>query len=180
VYSAAWTVGRESTEETGGDEVTRTIKAATIYQPWATLIAKGLKSEETRTSSRHWINMPGRLLAIHAGLARVDNAWQEIAHFDSAVALTVKEQALSWPRGAVLAVARVREVRLVMGDEPDVKEIGKRALCDVRQKICIRLSDVHEFKEPIPERGYQALWNWNVPSDLWAELAKAGLDVSAE
>ena len=42
------------------------MKAITVKQPWATMIARGLKTIETRTHSR-FANLKGDRIAIHAG-----------------------------------------------------------------------------------------------------------------
>jgi len=156
------------------------VKASTLYQPWATLVAKGLKVVETRTTDRFWRSMHGRPVAIHAGRARVDDAWGEIVDWDRGTAITVKERAHEWPRGEVVAVSRVGRVWRCTGDDGPGEPMGWRtaselALCDARQRVCVELDNTRELKEPVPARGYQGLWGWRVPDHVQEELAGTGL-----
>jgi hypothetical protein len=162
----------------------RMIRAVTLWQPWATLVAKGQKTIETRTSGRLWKNMAGRTLAIHAGLSRDDNAWEDVLEWDEGLAQTVKNDARSWPRGAILAVCRVAGVWLCSGndlggaDEPmGYTRASGRALIDARQRYCIELADVHEFDEPIPIRGHQGIWHWEIPPVRAAEVEASKLHI---
>ena len=106
------------------------MRALTIQQPWATLIARGRKSIETRS----WPAPPaliGQRLAIHAGVkaANVDVAWEAwtavgISH-DGLVATRWPKRdrgALdALPLGAVVATVRVAEClpMVVAADEHD-------------------------------------------------------------
>ncbi len=178
--------GPGAAQKKGGDKVIRDrmIRVSTLWQPWATLVARGHKTIETRTSGRLWKNMVGRTLAIHAGLSRDDDAWRGILQWENRYGLLVKDCMHLWPRGAILAVCRVGDVWRCSGADPKwadepmgYREASHNALIDARQRYCIELADVHEFDEPIPIRGHQGIWHWEIPPVRAAEVVAAGLHV---
>lgn len=157
-----------------------TIPTATLHQPWATLVAKKLKNMETRTSMRQFRGLKGRTIAIHAGLKFIDDAWEAMSRIDIGAALTAKERAAYWPRGAVVAVGRVGDVWLCTGDDTPGEKLSWtdasfRALIDTRQRVCIEIVKVHELLMPVVARGYQGVWNWTPPESVIEELAETGL-----
>lgn len=112
------------------------MKALTICQPYAELIARGEKVIENRT----WPTAYRGLLAIHAGKS---TAW-----FD-----TPSDADL--PRGAVVAIARLVDCRRV-GELP----ADLQAHAHAHGPWCWVLADVERFPNPIPARGAQGLWDW--------------------
>src|SRR5829696_4018568 len=78
------------------------MKALTLTQPWATLVATGLKKVETRS----WTTRYRGSLAIHAarGFPRIA---REFAEGERAMGRLVAEV----PLGAVVAIARLVDVR---------------------------------------------------------------------
>lgn len=145
-----------------------TMKALTLWQPWASLIALGEKRIETRC----WQTSYRGELAIHAAkklpprwlgasmhgndfrndLADVLNCRRD--HIDSAI------RAL--PYGAIVAIARLASI------EPTdrVREI----LCErellfgnyEEGRYAWHLTLVKRFETPIPAKGNRLLWNWPV------------------
>ena len=123
------------------------MKALTIQQPWASLIADHRKKIETRS----WSTPHRGPIAIHAAMRSLDA--------DLAVLCGYEPNDL--PRGAVLCIAqlvaieRVEEVRgdlleqeLLFGNYGD----GRYAWF---------LENVEQFERPIPARGALGLWEWN-------------------
>lgn len=135
---------------------TRTMKAISLWQPWATLIARGLKVHETR----HWPTAYRGAVAIHAaktldlagapeplcraGLGRL--WWAEC------------------PSGAVVAVARLSGCELA--DLTDTTRADLAAGNFTPGRYAWRLSKIRPLGEPIPLTGRQGLFNWTPPDDL--------------
>lgn len=129
------------------------MKALTVHQPWASLIASGEKWVENRT----WATSHRGLLAIHAGKGS---------------AYLPKDSPRAYPLGAMVAVAKL--VACV-----PVKWFEARPLEQIIPGTNITVGDVaaHEYTEgpwcwilsravaidpPIPCRGAQRLWNCEV------------------
>lgn len=130
------------------------MRALTVWQPWAGLMAAGIKLVENRSrrivSPKHF----GSRIAIHAG-ARLDSeglrairaSWPE--DVDRAVKLIAQ-------LGAVLAVATVVGVH-EHGDLGD----QERWYCG---PIGYVLRDVRALATPVPCRGHLGLWT--LPADV--------------
>jgi len=95
------------------------MKAITIYQPWASLIACGAKRFETRS----WATNHRGIIAIHAGARSVTPFLRGLIKADDDYALrdfalAYKETGLGMmedlPRGAVIATAELVECRKIM------------------------------------------------------------------
>lgn len=119
------------------------MKALTVCQPYAELIASGKKVVENRT----WATNYRGLLAIHAGKSR---AW------------LLDDDALTYPEmvyGAVVAIARLRGcVRLE--DLP----LDLRGHDYAEGPWCWILQDVRRLTVAISWRGAQGLWD--LPDDV--------------
>lgn len=145
------------------------MKAITIHQPWATLIALGEKRFETRS----WATKYRGKIAIHAGKKFDKDAWLE----PESPGFLLPED---YPTGAVIAVADLVECWEVIG-ESDVPELGTRILRDssgsrmfgITQgtkefmfgdytvgRYAWELTNVRQI-DPIPAKGQQRLWNWD-------------------
>lgn len=145
------------------------MKAITIHQPWATLIAIGEKRFETRG----WATSYRGPLAIHAG-KKVDRDICMQEPFRSVLA-EHGYTADNLPTGAVVAVAELSECFKVFRDVLG----GVVVLHAERRKIHFStldkefsfgwfnsgryawgLDDVSRLPDPIPAKGQQGLWNW--------------------
>jgi hypothetical protein len=133
------------------------IRAASLWQPWASAVAEGRKSIETRGAGSPVARVkPGTLLVIHAA-QRSDRAFD--AEMGGPFPLSAELRDL--PRGAYLAVARVEAIKVYRtldewrADEP-------LHLCPPGYfepgKVGIVLADVRQFPAPIPGSGHQGLW----------------------
>lgn len=150
------------------------MKAITIIQPWATLIALGEKQFETRS----WPTKHRGELAIHAG-KKIDREACETEPIRSTLAKH-GYTANNLPTGAVVAVANLAECWEVIG-EADVPEPCTVVLIDSNGghmfgiprysnegrfgfystgRYAWELSGVRRIPEPIPAKGMQGLWNW--------------------
>lgn len=151
------------------------MKAITLWQPWASLIAIGAKKIETRS----WPTKYRGPLAIHAAksaplyaraLADIDKAFNQ--------PLTGKKEWdpniwLKLPFGAVLCTCNLVDC-LEIGVEYMSKwgsEIehplptgNELAFGDYTPgRFAWILGDIKPLPEPIPTRGAQGLWNWEPP-----------------
>ncbi|MDT9723793.1 ASCH domain-containing protein [Xylanibacillus composti] len=149
------------------------MKAITVWQPWATLIALRLKRLETRG----WATSYRGSLAIHAA-KYIDREACEREPIKSALAEHAYA-AENLPTGAVVALASLsgcyriyntvdNGVHIVRcpNDEYEfdkVHYIGRKeeVFGDYTEgRYAWELTDVRKLDEPIPAKGKQRIWNW--------------------
>lgn len=139
------------------------MKAITILQPWASLIANGQKRIETRS----WYTPHRGEIAIHAGkkLEPDSVGWFQEEH-DWFAELGI-EDIDALPRGCVIATARLTHcVKFEHGATHRINQTGQYPpyetwLGDFSPgRFGWVLSDVKPINPPIPARGYQGLWDW--------------------
>lgn len=138
------------------------MKALTLWQPWATLIAHGIKTVETRS----WpICAPVDQLAIHAAkrpMTRDDEAWlrRELTDRYSREFADVLARQARMMRGVVVAVCAV-EVCLpgpaVLKAMPDQAPWGDFTA----GRWAWVLKDITPVDPPVPATGRQGLWDWD-------------------
>ncbi|MFF2909987.1 ASCH domain-containing protein [Paenibacillus sp. NPDC057934] len=148
------------------------MKSITIIQPWATLIAVGEKGFETRS----WATKYRGELAIHAGKKVDREACQE-----PEIRAALERHGFTadnLPTGGVLAIVNLAEVyRITDVSENNssayvINDTGKvDAVIDTKEyafgwyeegRYAWELTDVKQLPEPIPAKGQQGLWNWEV------------------
>jgi hypothetical protein len=130
------------------------VKALSLTQPWASLVALGHKRVETRS----WPTRYRGLLAIHA--SKGFPGWaQDFAAEERAPGRVPARL----PLGAVLCVVQLCSV--VPTEEAEGRVSGlERHLGDYspgRYAWMLRLVEV--FDEPVPARGSLGLWDWDRP-----------------
>lgn len=137
------------------------MKALTIWQPWATLIAIGAKQYETRS----WSTEYRGLLAIHA--AKRPIMLRELNR-EILTTLEQRDQSLDQlPLGSVLAVARLIDVvpvEQVVTLAATDQRIANEELYFVNYapgRYAWKLELVRVAPEPVPAQGAQGLWNWS-------------------
>ena len=155
-----------------------TMKALTIHQPYASLIAEGKKTIETR-GWRPPEKLIGSRIAIHAakrepeGLIRHRNgdiAAYELSLYGEIGHLVIGKGRI--PTGVVVATARLVSVAQVIEYDGDTARVRQGNDESVTVRIdqygdfsvgrwLWLLADVCKFREPIPARGYQRLWEWD-------------------
>lgn len=130
------------------------MKALTLHQPWASLIAAGLKSCETR----HWAPHPrewDQVIAIHAGAVES----RSFRNHPEVLELLGHDPT---PRKAIVAIARLKDCvpteRCIPGRLDD--QFGDFS----PGRFAWRLTDVQPLSEPLPVNGHHKLWT--VPAAL--------------
>lgn len=133
------------------------MKALTLTQPWASLVALGHKSVETRS----WTSPYRGPLAIHA--AKGFPAIARTFYDDQFKRRAWQPNGLPWPPvlGAVVAIAKLSDVitteRFLQGDnDPGELELGDYT----PGRYAWILDDVRPLARPIPARGMLGLWEW--------------------
>ena len=150
--------------------------AITLHQPWASLVAHGIKNIETRS----WpppqgiigerIAIHGERIAIHAGRTVVLNPGHE-----AVAAIADIYGAGQWrrdiPRGAVVAttiLAGAEKVNCLRDGiayvEPGGQAIPADPYGDFRPGRWLWLLTDIRAVEPVPARGHQRLWRWTPPT----------------
>lgn len=148
------------------------MKAITIMQPWATLIALGEKKFETRS----WSTKHRGQLAIHAG-KKIDRD----AYMREEIYTTLQKHGIMFiddmPTGAVVALCNLEECYKV-DNRSECGTIGLQAnngkfkvwggwrdneyyfgdYADGR--YAWELTDVKQLPVPVTAKGQQGLWNW--------------------
>ena len=166
------------------------MKAITIWQPWASLIACGAKVYETRS----WKTDYRGPIAIHA--AKKDPCKMMLIgleEFEIATNDVFEKENLAWcflPRGEIIATAELVNCWHIVyhpGADVDIaKHIEIGAELDVPKKhpdfgrfivpsknevlfgdwtpgrYAWELTNVKMLDKPIPAKGQQRLWNWEV------------------
>lgn len=125
------------------------MRALSLWQPWASLIALGFKTFETRS----WKTPYRGRVAIHA---------TKIEQLTPALNRLLRAQG-ELPLGAIVATAELVEVHPVedvRGMLPALElELGNYA----DGRYAWRLAHVRALSNPIPARGAQGLWWWTAP-----------------
>lgn len=151
------------------------IRAISLHQPWATLIAQGAKKIETRS----WRTPRLGWVAIHAAkvMPPYALALTHDAVFQRAITDAVYEAILNPPRGAVVAVAQLVECRFTgTHDEPTpqwVRDLSPQELAfgDFSPgRYGWRFEDVRALPEPVPCRGTQGIWR--LTAEVWESIAQ--------
>lgn len=140
------------------------MKAITIHQPWATLIALGEKQFETRG----WPTKYRGPIAIHAGKHFSKDAWIEPPIYDA-----IRKHGLllpeDFPTGAVIATANLNNCLKSVDTWTDgyVLENGIFVYSPEYEfgdftpgRYAWELTNVQQLPKPIPAKGQQGLWNW--------------------
>ena len=140
------------------------MKALTLTQPWATLVAIGAKRIETRS----WPTNYRGPLAIHAakGFPKWAKEFTTEPECYEAVRYHGARHA-GYPLGVVLATCRLVDC-VMMGNldlMPDLLRHAERerAFGDYSPgRFAWFFEDVKELPEPIAAKGALGLWEWNV------------------
>jgi hypothetical protein len=140
------------------------LPALSLTQPWASLVALGIKSCETRS----WPTRVQGRIAIHAakGYPGWAKEFREDLQEDRGIALLDP-----LPLGSIVAVARLLRCDstndpMAIPTDPIEQECGDYS----PDRFVFRLGNVVSLTTPIPIRG--ALGFWPVPDDVIAEIGR--------
>jgi len=139
------------------------VKAITLWQPWASLIALGAKTIETRGHAG-FRGLKGQRIAIHAG-ARFDGNAAIVA-----ARVIVQQSAQAnpdepnwWPivvtpslnaRGAVVCTAFVADAAWM------TERLERQALCPTAGRFGLFLEDIQVVDPPARCAGQRGIWEW--------------------
>lgn len=167
------------------------MKALSLTQPWASLVALGEKRIETRSWSTPWRG----LLAIHAAKTFPQDA-RELTHQWPFSAVLSKHDLYhgDLPLGAVIAVVSLTHVYRI-GDPPLGVNGKPRAGVSLYPgdlspherafgnytpgHYAWVFGDVVKLPEPVPAVGRLGLWEWKVPPAILEYLSQQPIVVGA-
>ena len=156
-----------------GDDSPPELRGFTLYQPWATIMARGFKRLETRPWRASVSTYP-LLLALHAG-ARSDR------HADTtARQMHLLEPVDPTPRKAIVALAWAHLP--VPTEDPNLQDFlaqlgrrAERAFGDFDPGRFAWPMDVYPLPQPVPTNGHFKLWRPGDPvRDQLRRLLDAG------
>lgn len=138
------------------------MKALTIRQPWATLIAVGAKRIETRS----WATPYRGPLAIHAakGFARDEIGLCHSQPFSTVLREHIRVPS-DLPLGAVIATAQLVDVRQMDSPPPDSPEFEAAFGFFGPDRFGWVLADVTPLPDPVPVAGKLGLWDFDPPRE---------------
>lgn len=148
------------------------MKAITLYQPYASLVACRAKKNETR-SWHTWYTGP---LAIHAAQTETYLFLATVpGRFRSAL-LTAGVDADNLPLGAIVATSNLRACVQIVNQAiidglaltEDEIHFGDWSL---DRYAWVLGDDVQSLAKPIPAQGHQRIWNWDPPAHLAFAMA---------
>lgn len=147
------------------------MKGLSLTQPWATLVAIGAKRIETRS----WRTRYRGLVAIHAAKRLPgDAAWLwTVPVFRDRLRAASFGLPEHWPRGAIVATARIADCASTSQDSPYYPADGSDEIAfgDYGpDRWMWVLEEVRRLPEPIPCLG--ALGLWDVPADVLVRIAQ--------
>lgn len=147
------------------------MKALSLHQPWATMIAIGLKQLETR----HWSTNYRGPLAIHAAQkwTKAQRTFTEELFNEDVVGHVLRQYGYTAPGqlpfGAVVCTVRLAQVMIT---EHVVKSHWMRVNSVERMlgdysagRYAWQLLDLKRFEQPIKAIGHQGFWVWNGESN---------------
>lgn len=149
---------------------TQPIRAISLWQPWASLVAWGEKQYETR----HWSTNYRGLLAIHAAKRKPtsNDVWfmKETLYrvIEKYTALHPEYYLYNeMPRGAVLCIVNLVDV--IPTVDPPVENIERLGLSQQEfmfgnyqpNRYLWKLELVEQFAKPVPAKGGQGFWQWS-------------------
>jgi hypothetical protein len=127
------------------------MKAITVTQPWATLIAVGHKRIETRSWQTHYRGT----IAIHAA-----KTWTKADKAFAAEEVALGRLPVCYPLGAVVATARLVDCRRTQELALEISGLERHLGNYDWGRWGFVLEDVEPLEEPVWARGALGLWEW--------------------
>jgi len=117
----------------------------TVHQPWAQWIIEGFKEIETRTHDR-FKSLEGKRILIHASQTHQNVEDVALNYYTCG----------KYPKGVILGSAQVYDALWLC----DVFEDEANCECNGLFGLCLK--DVKKFKNPIPAKGKQGIWYYDI------------------
>jgi hypothetical protein len=155
------------------------MRALTLWQPWASLIAWGAKRYETRS----WETTYRGPIAIHAAmnqdmsveLFRTNSFYRKVFE---ARGLTIDEIRKGLRMGVVVAVVDLIDIekteRLIYGERKVISQQEENFGDWTCGRYAWKLGNVRELVEPIPAMGRQQVWEWRMELEALADKFTKG------
>jgi hypothetical protein len=139
------------------------MRAISLWQPWASAVALGVKRVETR----HWSTNYTGPLVIHAAKrwTRAEREFAQIEH-------TLGRLPPRLPLGALVATCTLMGCRLTQDVSHQLGSIERMYGNYDAGRFAWFLTDIKPFSEPIPWKGAQGFFN--VPDDVCTALQRPG------
>lgn len=147
------------------------MKALTIWQPWAGAAAAGIKHNETRS----WYTNYRGPLAIHAAKQSIQTGWCRYTS-DEAAEVICRRMNLPeifngpeiFPSGVIMATANLTDCIKITPKYISTLSEDEIALGDYTVgRYAWVLEDIKKLPCPIPAKGRQGLWNWDLPEGMY-------------
>lgn len=138
------------------------MKALSLWQPSASLIARGVKTIVTMLATTDYRGP----IAIHAAKT-LDLAGSPDDLCRSALG---REWRSSVPLGAFVAVGQLVDVAWSVDLEKTLTLADRAAGVFSYDRYAWTLTDVRTLRRPIPQAGRPGLFNWDPPEDLYERL----------
>lgn len=150
------------------------MRAFTVYQPWASALALGIKAVETR-GHKPPSSVLGKRVAIHAAKRPIpDSIRRDEVYLQALLPKCDVGDLSELPRGVVLATAKLADARCVLDASQDGKSVwvsstaydgGFAVAVDPLGDFSVGrwlwfLRDVRQLETPAPARGMQGFWEW--------------------
>lgn len=163
-YQWIYAAHDDVTSVEGQARLPATVRAISLWQPYASLVAWGEKQYETR----HWSTHYRGLLAIHAAKRQPTKAEVEALSYrlNPIVRKLTRNPVEHYlfnelPYGAVLCIVNLVDVVSTQQVRVSTKE---RDLGNYAPGRCAwKMELVEVFPKPIPAKGAQGFWNWARP-----------------
>ena len=158
----------------GGSSAITKIKAISLHQPYASLIAMGLKKFETRSWST---NYRGKLVIC---AAKKNPLQQQSSYEDLASSLLLDLTVQPWsslPKGMAIAVCDLTDC-IKMTEEFISEQSEQEQLCGhwELERSAWKLDNVQPLQKPVPIKGKQGLWN--ITDEEFERLCADGFSTS--
>jgi len=141
------------------------MKALTVWQPWATLIAEGHKKIETRS----WNTNIRGAVAIHSAKKPIKEV-RKLMNPNSI--MTINNLLYPFllerlPTGCILALGNLVDCKLI--DEEFIETLSAEELLlgdYTLGRYAWMFENVKSFQSPIQARGGQGFWDWMTPPGI--------------
>lgn len=141
------------------------MKALTIWQPWAGMVAAGIKKNETRSWGTHYRGQ----IAIHAAKQDIHIGWCRYLS-DEAAEVICRRLELpeifntieTFPTGCILGTAELVDCIKISPEYISKLNYDELALGDYSLgRYAWVMENAIKFPEPILAKGKQGIWNWD-------------------